>query len=149
MIRRYEVKDVPMMLDAIALAIRTNRYKRLNFDRASVENYLLIGLAKPTFFCDIVLGPNGEFGGGLCADLFEYPISSDSYAQCVAFYLMPKHRTLSNALALLRNFKSWGMKQQVLELRLDQSTGYRMKAFARLIRLAGFSLIGTKWAMEL
>lgn len=139
---------MPKMVEGARDAISHLRYSRISFDEDKVTGILGSGLANPDFFCDIVVDDDGWFRGALVAKLLEYPFSRDKYALCLVFYIEEECRSLANALGLLRNFVAWGKERDVKELRLDQSTGFKMKKFGLLAKRAGFSLVGTKWTME-
>lgn len=146
-IRRYKKGDVPDMVKHSREALEAFHYSGIAFSNDKVSAMLIGNLRNPSFFCDVI-DVDGEIGGALCAMVSEYIHSYEAYAQDWIFYIRPEYRSLTGAVALIRNYVKWARSRGVRQIRFDQSTGYKMDKFAVLMKRCGFQQIGTKWSME-
>ena len=146
-IRRYLKSDIPRMIEQSKLAVMDYHYQSIYYDEGKVSDMLVGGLKNPDFFCDVI-EHNGEVGGALVAKMIEFIHSREAFAQDLILYVIPEARNLKDMNALIRSYIAWAHTRRAKQIRLDQSTGFKMDKFAILAKRAGFSQIGTKWNME-
>ncbi len=146
-IRRFIKSDIPLMVEYSKEAVLEYHYKGIHFDEGKVSDMLHAGLNDRDFFCDVVVH-NGEVSGAFLGKAVEFIHSRETYAQDLIIYILDEARSLKAINGLMRNYVAWAKSRRVRQIRLDQSTGFKMEKFAVLAKRAGFSQIGTKWNME-
>lgn len=136
-----------MMVERSEEALKAFHYATIKYDAGKVSDMLTAGLRDPTFFCDII-DNDGMAAGALVARTQEYVHSREIYAYDVILYISPEARSLKAVMTLLHNYIKWAKKWGARQIRLEQSTGFKMEKFGALARRVGFEQIGTKWSME-
>lgn len=87
---------------------------------------------------------------GLLFGRVERPFfTREIFASDNAVFVSPPHRGTGAALKLLRAFRLWAEKRGAAEVHVSQTVGVDMKGFDRLMRRAGFSLVGGNYALRL
>jgi hypothetical protein len=129
-------------------ALQAFHYRDVYFSREKVTIMLEGGLKRPSFFCDVI-DVDGSIGGALCARIVEYMHSYEAYAQELILYIREEHRGIKGITELLRNYIAWAKSRGAREIRLAQSTGFKMEKFAVLAKRFDFEQIGTNWSIKL
>lgn len=150
MIRRYTMRDIPILLDHINVFLsETETFKNIPVDRDKLRLMLANNISNNRFFCDVATDDGGNaIIGGLCAVINEYVFSKLTYASDLIFYVPTNRRSTKVATELVESYVKWSKARKVVECRLANSTGVRPEAYAKLCERFGFSYLGPIYQMR-
>lgn len=147
-IRRYREYDVPQMILHLKRDLQDYHYGQQRFSERKVHNLLMGNLGNGQFFCNVI-DIDGEITGALCGSIVEYMTSYDVYAQDYIFHIRPGFASLKGARLLVKSWVEFAAEQGCVDVRIDQSTGYKMDKFVAFMKRQGFDQIGTRFRKEL
>lgn len=150
MIRRYTMRDIPILLDHIGIFLsETETYKDMKFEPEKLRAMLMNNLNNTRFFCNLAIDASGDvIIGGLCGMLYEYTFSKQQYAADLLFYIPRDRRSLATATELVESYVEWAKKRGALECRLANSTGVRPESYAKLCQRLNFTYLGPIYQMR-
>ncbi len=69
-------------------------------------------------FLTLVLENDGEIVGYFFGMVAEYYFALESQAICLSWFIRPQHRSIRNALSLLKRYEKWGEEQGVVSVNM-------------------------------
>jgi len=144
------VQDIPILLDHIGVFLsETEAFKDHLYDRDKMRMLLISNVNNNRFFCNLSIDGSGNaIIGGLCAMVYEYTFSKQTFAADLLFYIPKDRRGLGAATELVDSYVAWAKQRGVKEARLANSTGVRPESYAKLCERLGFSYLGPIYQMR-
>lgn len=148
MIRRYQLTDIPEMIEILKKDLTDTTYKDVAFDYNKIMGVLVSNVENSLFFGNLMF-EDDQMIGAMFATLSATIFSNELAAYDTIFYLIPEKRSLKRATALVENYISWAKERNVKKVVLSNSMGRDVEKFAQLAKLLGFTQVGTIHHMEL
>lgn len=147
--RRYERRDIPLMIRYLREGLKTFHYNSILFDEDKVKFLLEGNLTNRGFFCQVVVDDEtGDICGALCASTSQFMFSREVYAQDHVTYIRPGKGGLNIVTRLVADYVQWAKDRRVRQIRWSQSSGFKIEKFKHLAERLGFEQIGTVFNME-
>lgn len=148
MIRRYQLNDIPQMIDILQKHLYCTSYANITFDYGKMTEVLVSNVNNSLFFCNLYV-TDDEISGAFVATLASPMFTRDLIAYDTLFYVYPSKRSLKTATALVDSYIKWAKDRGVKKCCLSNSMGHRIEQFERLARMLGFTQVGSIHHMEL
>jgi hypothetical protein len=155
-IRPYRAVDIPIILDGIEEFLTEeretgefNHYKNIDFDKDKMYRILESQVSnRKSFFVNLIVR-DGMPVGGLCAQAAEYIFSQEKVAFDNLLFLRKEHANLKATIMLIESYCEWAELVGAREVLLRTSTGYKHKAFGKLLTRQGFTQFEAGYSKEI
>lgn len=145
-IRRYRMEDIPAMASLVEQFLQEerilgyrNHFHGIQFDRDVIVNQLEFGLTIPNnFFTNVVIDSNNKIVGGLTAQIVPYIFSNEFVACDYLLYFVPEFTNIKALFTLINSYVEWGKQNNVREIQLKSSTGFKEDKFSKLMTKLDF-----------
>lgn len=148
-IRRYELADIPAMVDHIEAALSVTQFRDIFFSREKMTRLLSNNHHSSQFFAALATDDDGNIIGGICGNVCEFIFSHEALANDNFFYVAPSHRRLRTATGLVEAYLNWAKERKVKRVQLSNSMGVKIEEFSKLATRLGFEQQGTIHQMRL
>lgn len=148
MIRRYDLNDIPIMMDILQNDLKETIYKDIKFSRQKLGDLLTGNVRNSQFFLNVVIDDE-KIVGGLCATIGTPLFSYEAIAYDHFFYVKPEKRAMGLATELVATYVEWAKERRVRRVTLSNSMGRNVEQFARLASRLRFEHVGSIHSMEL
>lgn len=146
-VRSMTAKDIPLVVTHVMQYHSTTPYGKLPFVPAKVHGLLIAGLTLPNE-CYFLVFQDGELVGGIAGSLIEYAFNHEKYAQDHLFYVIPEHRSLFVAQALVLAYMTWAISKQARQINLQTFSGHKTALFGKYVERFGFKPLGVTHIKE-
>ena len=143
-IRRYNLDDIPQMINHVSNFLTENRGKDYQNHFASIDfapdklyEVLKSNVNNIEFFTNLIIA-DGEVVGGLCAIVAAPIYSNQKIAYDQLLYVTPRYNVVRAVRELIKSYVEWAERRGVHHCRLASSTGFNTKAFGMLCKRSGF-----------
>lgn len=148
-IRRYELADVPEMLDHIQAALSVTQFRDIKVSREKLDRMLCSNVRNSLFFAALAVDDEANIIGGICASVFKFIFSEETLAEDLFFYVVPSSRQLRVSTGLVAAYLEWAKERNVRRVQLSNSMGVKVEQFSKLATRLGFEKVGTVHQMKL
>lgn len=148
MIRRYQLNDIPIMIEILQKHLANTSYSKISFDYGKMSEVLVGNVNNSLFFCNLYV-TDDKISGAFVATLASPMFTKELIAYDTLFYVDPSQRSLKTATALVDSYIKWAKDRGVKKCCLSNSMGARVEQFERLANRFGFTKVGSIHHMEL
>lgn len=156
-IRRYTKADIPQMVCLVKQFLLEervfgyqNHFYGIEFNSERIINVLLNGLNTPDeFFTNIVINNDGVIVGGLTAIIVPFIFSDERVAKDYLLYFIPEFSNTKALFALINSYVKWAQSNNVREVQLASSTGFKEEKFNKLMEKLNFRQFEVGYARRL
>ena len=144
-IRDYEHKDEDRAVEAvIAELAHYPHYAKIKPDaqRLRMQLRLIADRHSSSMKVFVLTDDEDNAIGALAAYCVEQFASRDKMTNDLFFFILPEHRSLQNATALLNAYRIWALAQGATVIALTVSSNYRLDGIDKLMHVLGFERVG-------
>ena len=138
------INDLPQLVDKVILFLKEDREEEyrnhfavFSFNRAKLVSFIIKNLHSPAYFIRVVKTEKDEIIGGMVGYITSPVFSDDMIAKELILYFDPDNANLSAVFQLIEAFVEWAEKNEVKEVQIANSTGFKPEKFALLMKRKG------------
>ena len=149
-VRPHTKEDIPHMVQQVVDFFNEegNRYTKLDIDEEVLYNIAKVALDNPTMFMRVIEDSNGKIVGMIAGEISMYIFSAEKIAREFFLFVQPSFSNVDAAKKLVTSFVTWAQEQNVKEVQIASTTGFKTDKFGKLMELCGLKEIGRTYNKE-
>jgi len=143
-IRPFEKKDIPQLIDLGRECLAESRFNYLYYDVKRIRDQWLQGVNSP-YETAFVVEKDREIVGMSAVRLIQYDYNYDFYAHDYFTYIQPEHRKGLLVIKLFKALQQWAISKRAVEIRFNYGFGYENERIAKLMKLLRYEKMNEEY----